>query len=435
MQQSGFITTLVTEVCNSKFTKNVFALLSGNIIAQIIAISSSPITARLFTPENFGTFALFMAICGIMSNVSCLCYERAIVLPKYEIEALNVLVLSIVTLVGFCLISAGVISVFAHRFAVILGVPKFYAWFYIIPLVVFILGLLNILRVWRLRETNFDTIALSRIFESGVSVLVKILFGFLIGAYTGGLILGAFTGFIAALIILISKPAVIRIRSLRKIASLRRAKVVSRKYKKFPLFASWNALLNFFSQNLIIFVLSSFFTPSIVGFYSLGNRVLKQPIGFLSQSVQNAYFQKAASITANGYRLLPSLRKITLVLLLIGIVPFGLIALLGKYLFGIVFGSRWHMAGIFVQVMAPWFLLLFVGAPSNVVYEVLQKQDWKLILNSLKALLRGLVLIGGALISRDPFMVLILFIVVNVIFELLTILLAFTFSSRKISPV
>lgn len=41
-----------------------------------------PILSRLYTPDAFGTAAVFVSIAGIISIVSCFRYELAIMLPE-----------------------------------------------------------------------------------------------------------------------------------------------------------------------------------------------------------------------------------------------------------------------------------------------------------------------------------------------------------------
>jgi len=65
----------------SDFKKNVLTLMAGTTIAQAIPIAISPILTRLYTPEEFGLFALFLAIVSIFGVVATMRYEMAIVQP------------------------------------------------------------------------------------------------------------------------------------------------------------------------------------------------------------------------------------------------------------------------------------------------------------------------------------------------------------------
>ena len=66
------------------FAKDVTKLASGTMFAQILTIVVSPIVTRLYSPEDYGTMALFVSIVAIVGLIACLSYEFAIVLPEKE---------------------------------------------------------------------------------------------------------------------------------------------------------------------------------------------------------------------------------------------------------------------------------------------------------------------------------------------------------------
>ena len=66
----------------SKIQKNIATLVTGTMIAQAIPIAISPILTRLYTPAEFGSFALYMSIVSILVVIATARYELAIVLPK-----------------------------------------------------------------------------------------------------------------------------------------------------------------------------------------------------------------------------------------------------------------------------------------------------------------------------------------------------------------
>ena len=53
----------------SEFVRSVATLMSGNFLAQAITLGAAPIVTRLFSPEEFGLFAIIMAIIRICSLV------------------------------------------------------------------------------------------------------------------------------------------------------------------------------------------------------------------------------------------------------------------------------------------------------------------------------------------------------------------------------
>ena len=69
---------------NSPFVKNVISLMTGTTAAQAIPILISPILTRLYKPEEFGAFALYMAIASVLSVVVSGRYELAVILPEND---------------------------------------------------------------------------------------------------------------------------------------------------------------------------------------------------------------------------------------------------------------------------------------------------------------------------------------------------------------
>ena len=66
----------------SEFSRNVLTLMTGTTIAQAILIAISPILTRIYTPEDFGMFALYMSVASILLVVETGRYELAIALSK-----------------------------------------------------------------------------------------------------------------------------------------------------------------------------------------------------------------------------------------------------------------------------------------------------------------------------------------------------------------
>ena len=98
----------------SAFFQNVVKLLSGNLIVQIIAFFLATIITRLYTNDDFGLLAKFMSIAGIFTILSTARLEYAIILPKEDDEAYE-------------LISLGIISAFVF-------LSDYYGWKYILLL-------------------------------------------------------------------------------------------------------------------------------------------------------------------------------------------------------------------------------------------------------------------------------------------------------------
>lgn len=421
---------LIARILSSDFAKNIFSLVGGSIIAQLIAIGSSPVITRLFNPENFGILALFTSSVMVVSSISSMCYERAILLPREEEDAVNLVWLSALVLLLTTAAALAMVVLVTNFAADVLVESHFEKWIWLLPVAALLAGAGKVVRFWRLRNKAFKSLAWSRIGEALVASLIKMIVGFFIGAYTSGLICAFLVGGLVSLTILLARPKWIEVRQQLTQISKIRMKENAARYKKFPCFASWNTLLNMFSQNIVIFLFSLYFSPTVVGLLSLGNRVLQQPIVLLSESVQNAYFQKASRDYMESRSLYSGLVKTILILSGIGVIPFAVLAFFSRFFFGVIFGANWETAGLYIQIMAPWFFLLFIGSPANVIYEVCQKQELKLFLNLTQALCRCLAIIVGYFRFNNPIYVLILLMAVNTIFEIVIITLSILITKK-----
>ena len=134
----------------SEFGRNVLTLMTGTTIAQAIPIAISPILTRIYTPEDFGLFAFYASIASIISVVATGRYELAIMLPKKDDDAINIVVLSILISFLVSLLSLIIVLVFNTQITNLLGNPEIANWLYFIPLTVLFTGIYQSFNYWRL---------------------------------------------------------------------------------------------------------------------------------------------------------------------------------------------------------------------------------------------------------------------------------------------
>lgn len=418
-----------SKLLTSDFTKNVFVLSCGIALAQAINLCATPFITRLFTPETFGVFGTFMVVTAILAKVSSLCYEKAIVLPGEHKGAVNVLVISGGMLILFTLFILIVVVILRCYLWSLMGLrgDLFILWF--VPPAVFLCGLFNIFSFWAIRHKMFKTIAIARVSEAVFSNAFKIVVALIVGAFIMTLISGFLVGTVIAVLVLLLYGKLINRRQFSDVNGQSVLKYVS-EYKKFPLFSTWDVVLNSLSQNLVVFLLFCFFTPSIVGFYYLAWRVSNQPIILMSESIRKVYYQKAAETVTKGGNLVNGLTKTTLVLALVGVLPFSFLAFYGKQLFEFVFGSAWGIAGLYTQILSPWLFLLFVNPPSFAIYDILLKQDVLLYLSIFSVILRSVAVIIGAWWFKSAFVSIVLFGFAGIVLNIAMIGYAFVLANK-----
>ena len=106
------------------FGRDVGKLVTGTIIAQAVGICLTPITTRIFSPEIYGVASVFILIVGILTVISCMRYELAILLPKNQKEAGGVFLACIGVLICFTAVLIPVFLFFGEGVVNLFNAPE-----------------------------------------------------------------------------------------------------------------------------------------------------------------------------------------------------------------------------------------------------------------------------------------------------------------------
>jgi len=390
------------------FAKHVATLMTGTVLAASIGVMVMPVLTRLYGPEDFGTFALYTSILGILTVVTCWRYELAVVLPEKDEDAANLLMLCVIICLGMGLLTLILVTLCRTYVANLLSSLTLAFWLWFLPLSVIAAGLFRALNYWSTRRKHFKRLAARQITQSGVTAFTQIGTGLLYPSFNaGGLIGGSIIGHLVAtgrLAWQIKSDEGTFIRNSIGRPNLFR---VFRRYKNFPLFDVWSGLLNTASTMLPALLLGYYFNPSIVGFYALGHQVLAVPMGIVGSAVAQVFYPRANEAKLDGH-----LSQLTLKifdrLLKIGFVPFLLLTIVAPELFAFIFGAPWVTAGEFVRWLSVWLLFVFISSPLSNIYSIMEKQKEGLIVNIVMFGTRLLVIVIGG-IKGDAYFTIALF--------------------------
>ncbi|MFA7034846.1 MAG: lipopolysaccharide biosynthesis protein, partial [Methanosarcina sp.] len=254
----------------SNFITNVLKLVSGSVTAQILGILLIPIITRIYNPDDFGIFQLFISISGILVIVSTFSYQLAIMLPKTEEDAANITSVCVV-LVTLISILTGVVVLFIPEDINIFNTPGISKYLPLLPVIIFLNGMFFVQNYWLSRKTRFGVIAGSRVSNTLTSKISQI--GLAKMSVTPfGLIGGYIAGYAFADIVML-KGVKKDIQIFKKV-SVKRMKEVAIQYKKFPLFSFWSSIANTISPQVPAFLLAYFYSTAVVGHFSLANQVV-----------------------------------------------------------------------------------------------------------------------------------------------------------------
>jgi len=360
----------------SEFSRNVLTLMTGTTIAQAIPIAISPILTRIYTPEEFGIFALYMAFISIGAAIVTGKYEMAILLPKRNEYAKYLVVISIFLTTCFSILLYIFYYIFFEEINSILNIQDKFNYFYLVPIGIFLFAFYNILLQWMNRQKEYKLMTKNRFIQSSSIALFQLLIG-AVEKLSLGLVIADIIGRIIA-IVLIFKSVFSQIKidnfSLKKLIYL-----VNR-YKKFPKWEMPATVLNISSFQIPYIFIPILFTSAIAGFYFLVFRVLMMPIGLVGNAILEVFKNRAIE-DFNKYNSCKEIyKKIFLLLLGIGIIPTFILIFFAQEIFAFAFGEAWREAGIYAQILAPLALLRLISAPLSFVFFIREKLELDLLI-------------------------------------------------------
>ncbi len=353
------------------FAGDVVKLAFGSSATLVLTVATAPILSRLFAPAALGAAAIFTALSWILVSIACLCYDSAILLPEDDDEAASI--------VGLASMAAGMAGILCATACVSFQGPILRAlhwqgvpyWPWLLAQATFFGGMSSALGYWQSRKRRFGGLSLARFGGSAVNSSVQLSEGALGNHTAAPLVHGSVSGSAATVFVLGAQLGRHDARQLLGGQRIKRIVAGALRYRKFPLLATWSALLNSISWQLPALLLGFFFNSSVVGFYALGFRMLQLPMAMGGNSVAQVFFQRAAKAKHEG-QLPEVVRGVYDALLEFGLLPMAILGVAGPDIFSSILGSRWHEAGVYAQILAPWTLVWFMSQPLLSLFSVLE---------------------------------------------------------------
>ncbi len=351
----------------SEFSRNVLTLMTGTVFAQAIPIAISPILTRIYTPDDFGLFAVFFAILSIFSVVMNLRYENAVMLPKDEKDALSIFILGFLINATISLLLFITVLFFNKPITELLGDERISFWLYFMPLTLFFVGLFNLLTLFNNRQKNYKDIAEATVLKSAVMGIIQVTIG-LLKSGAVGLISGQILSQFFANLRLFKN--IYKKENFKKNFNFLNIIAMAKRYKQFPLFSLPSSLINVLANHLTNLLISSLFSVVTLGFYSLVQRMLGVPSALVGQSIGQVFYEEGVRIKHQRGEISELFNRTLKKLLFIGFPLFFTLFWSVKPLFALVFGEDWAIAGEYAQIVIPMFFIRFVVTALSIVYDM-----------------------------------------------------------------
>jgi O-antigen/teichoic acid export membrane protein len=398
------------------------------MIAQSIPVLCAPLLTRLFSPEEFGLITNFIIITTFVTVFISGKYELAILLPTRHQESINILLLSCLLALFFSIILFFPFFFLGNSIASLLKADTFGDVLWLIPVSAFLAVVYAIFNEWCIRKKSFATLSKNKISNTSSIAGSSLLFGLV--KIPQGLLWGQITGQFVS-----SSLAVYRVlkedRHLFKYVTLRKMKYFARKYSNFARFNIPGQLINTLGGLLPITLLTAKFGMYEVGLFSLSDRVLGTPLTFIGNAFKDVFKQRAAEEYRMNGNCLAIYKKTMFTLLGIAILPFTVLFMIAPWLFSLVFGQEWAVAGEYARILCVMYLIHFLFIPTYWMFIIAEKQKLEFLWNILFLISTIIALIVGILIGNIK-ATLICFCVSRSIVYLISIILTYKLAQGKL---
>ena len=421
--------SIIKRLKTSNFVRNVAMVGGGIAAAQAISLAFMPFLTRLYGPEAFGIAAAFAAIVNIITPISTMGYANAIVMPDSDEDAAAVARLSI--LCGFMVVPISLIAVYLGKpwLAGWTGMEKVPDMLYFIPAILVVGAFLSVANQSAIRANLFKAKARAYVESTLLTNISKLIGGILAPS---GLLLIILTLVGQIINFLMQMLRVPRVGVLKPSNwfGFNGIKAAAISHRDFAMYRMPQSVIRAFSIGLPVIMLTTLFGAGSAGQYSLVVLLLGAPVMLLGSSVGDVFYPKITrAINEKKGNAFTLIVKAVTVLFIVGIVPFGFIAIFGDSVLPLVFGEEWQLAGQYSQWVAFWMIAMLSVGPAVAAIPALKIQSVLLIYEVLITFARIGVLYIGSWYNND-ILAIALFSLANVV-GYIGLLIVVILSSKK----
>ncbi len=355
---------------NKSLFSGILTLFTGTAAAQLVAILLQPFLRRLYTPEEFGAYAVYLSIVGILVTLSTLRYEPAIVQPEKKPEAINLFFVAFYFNLAFSLLLLILVGLFRDGLAVFLNINASQAWWLLfLPASVFMLGTYQTMNYYLIRKKKFRAISINkgvrRVAEGGVQLGLGQL------RWPAGLVVGDVFGHLANVV-----SGLLQLRRANFKATLHSwalQKKLVKQYADYPLYSMLPMTLNVFCLMIPTVFINKFYSQEVAGYFDLTRLVLVVPAALLTMSVGQVFLQEVSERKRKGESFLREYRQLLGVLSLLGLAFALILTFFGPKLLGWYAGAPYAESGRYAQILVWSTLARMAVSPLTMVYVGLRK--------------------------------------------------------------
>jgi len=374
-----------SRIARGDFARSVLTIVIGTGLSQGIIILSAPIMTRLYSPTDYGLYAVASSIMGILISITCLRFEYVVPLPGDDQAAADALALSMVANVGVTIVAFVVLVLFQGKILGALGGTAIGGALVLVSFGQLAGGAVSALTNWAIRTKDFAAIAQMRMSQSVAMVAVQVGLG-LVGMDHIGLLIGAVVSRIAGSGRLLRSAMASNAAELRGI-SWSGIKRIARRYQRFAMLSTPAALLNALGLQLPTLVLVALYGAPAGGLFALADRICSAPLQLVAGAVGNVFLAEASRNARTSPAAIRGLfLRTTWQLVRLGTLPTIALAIVAPLVSGFILGTEWETTGIYVAILTPMYFMTFIATATGDALYALERMDLQLLRETLRVL-------------------------------------------------
>lgn len=349
--------------------RSILTVASGSALGSLIGIAVSPALTRLFTPGEFGVFAVAAAVVMVLLTLVTGRMELAVPLPSKDSEARDLLLIG-ATIAVLTISALVLVALLAPDLAAEAGPESLDGMFLAVPVLLVPVASFHLLNAWAIRQSRYRAIATRNVAQASVTAVAQLGFG-LLGHGVWGLVAGYFIGQLVGALTLLHRSGLLSLGPVSRSALTQTA----RTYRRHPLVLAPSGFVNVLGAQAPVLIIAATYGATAAGLMALTQRVLAVPVTLVGTATAQVYLSELALGKRSGdfAKLLPLFWRTTklLGLLAVGLVLVG--APVSYFAFGPIFGAEWAEAGTVAALLTAGVAAQLVGSSVSQTLIVFQR--------------------------------------------------------------
>ena len=351
--------------------KNITKISSGTLIGQMISFVTLPIFTRIYGATIIGNWTMFNSVATIVNSFSDLGLSNAIMVEENESDSKNLF--SIITTLGvlFSVLIGFGSYLYYSKFQNLTEIsPLFYA--IVLAVLIFSQQQIQLCYSWLNKRSLYNVLMKNPIVNNISIAVIAIPLGFL-----GFTQYGYYLGLIAGQVITLIHMKRFVPRTLLNF-KFRNYLYVFKKYNKYIKYQMPSYVLAQVKNQTPSILIRGYFGATILGYYSISQRILGIPINLLANAIGKVYYQTIVDINKNGQNIGEfTLKNITRAMRL-ALLPMICIMGFGDIFCVLFFGEGYYVAGNIIRIVSFMTYFTFLMLATQGITIVIRKQKYSL---------------------------------------------------------